>query len=40
MSDVEQFCTGMRPGGGRLLKCLKQNEAKLSEGCRSAMQPK
>ena len=38
--DVEQFCKDTRPGGGRVLKCLKQNEAKLSEGCKSAMQPK
>ena len=38
--DVEQFCKGTHPGGGRLLKCLKQNEGKLSEGCKSAIQPK
>jgi hypothetical protein len=38
--DVEQFCKGTRPGGGRLLKCMKQNEGKLSEGCKSAIEPK
>jgi hypothetical protein len=37
-SDAKQYCKGVKPGHGRMLACLKQNEAKLSEGCRAAMQ--
>lgn len=36
--DAKQYCRGVKPGHGRMLACLKQNEAKLSEGCRGAMQ--
>jgi hypothetical protein len=32
--DIGKFCRGMKPGGGMLLKCLKEHEAELSEGCR------
>ncbi len=37
-SDAKQYCRGVKPGHGRMLTCLKQNEGKLSEGCRAAMQ--
>ncbi len=33
-ADVEKFCQGIPPGGGRLLSCLKANEAKVSPGCK------
>ncbi len=36
--DAKQYCQGVKRGHGRILKCLKENEAKLSEGCRTAMQ--
>jgi len=36
--DTKQYCQDVKPGHGRILKCLKQNEAKLSEGCRTTMQ--
>jgi Golgi apparatus protein 1 len=36
-SDVGQFCQGVQPGGGRLAQCLKTNQAKLSEPCKSAL---
>jgi hypothetical protein len=32
--DVENFCKDVRPGGGRILKCMKENEAKLSTECK------
>ena len=38
--DVAQFCQGVQPGGGRVAKCLKENEAKLSDACKSALSPK
>jgi len=37
-ADAKQYCRGVKSGHGRMLTCLKQNEAKLSSGCRTAMQ--
>jgi hypothetical protein len=36
--DTQQYCKDVKRGHGRVLRCLKDNEAKLSEGCRAAMQ--
>lgn len=33
-ADKEKFCKGVEPGEGRLMKCMKEHEAELSEGCR------
>jgi len=35
--DYAQFCNGVRPGGGRILACLKANAEKLSVACRGAL---
>lgn len=32
--DIEKFCKDVKEGGGRIVKCLKEHEAQLSEGCR------
>jgi hypothetical protein len=37
--DVTRLCDGVRPGGGRILKCLKEHESDLSEPCKAALQP-
>lgn len=37
MTDFEQLCRDVRPGGGRILGCLSANAGKLSPGCRSAL---
>jgi hypothetical protein len=34
--DLEKYCAAVRPGGGRLLQCLENNEKKLSDRCKSA----
>jgi hypothetical protein len=34
-ADVERFCAGIPPGGGRLSACLKANEGQLSPGCKA-----
>jgi len=36
--DLETYCQEVQAGQGRLLKCLKDNEAKLSDRCRGAFQ--
>jgi hypothetical protein len=36
-ADYEKFCKDTQPGGGRIMKCLKANEASLSQPCKDAM---
>lgn len=36
--DLKADCQDVKAGQGRLLKCLKANEAKLSDRCRGAFQ--
>ena len=35
--DVRAHCKDTRPGRGRFLGCLRQNEGKVSTGCREAI---
>jgi Cysteine rich repeat len=35
--DVQQFCAGVKMGGGRVAHCLKQHEDKLSAECKTAI---
>jgi len=32
--DIEKYCKEIRPGGGRLLNCLKAHKTELSVSCR------
>ncbi len=34
-ADVVKFCANIPPGGGRVLSCLKANEAKVSPECKA-----
>jgi hypothetical protein len=36
-ADYRTFCHGVRPGGGRAIACLRDNEASLSSGCQHAL---
>ncbi|HPL64555.1 MAG TPA: cysteine rich repeat-containing protein [Syntrophales bacterium] len=35
--DIEKFCKGVQPGGGRIWACLKGNEDRISQACREQM---
>jgi hypothetical protein len=32
--DVAKYCKDVQPGGGRIVRCLKQHEQELSPACR------
>src|SRR6266446_5552474 len=32
--DTKKFCKDVQPGGGRILKCLKEHETELSQACK------
>ena len=36
-ADRERFCQDVQFGGGRVLRCLEQHTADLSDGCRRAL---
>jgi hypothetical protein len=35
--DADRLCPGTQPGGGRIVACLKQNNAQLSAACKEAI---
>jgi hypothetical protein len=35
--DFRAYCQGVRPGGGRALACLAENQSRLSPSCRGAL---
>ena len=35
--DVLRLCAGVKPGGGRIIKCLKEYEYELSPECKAKM---
>jgi Cysteine rich repeat len=35
--EIRTFCAGVQPGGGRIMQCLKTNEAKLTPACTGRM---
>jgi hypothetical protein len=34
-ADVQAYCAGIQPGGGRIKACLQANAARLSPPCRA-----
>jgi hypothetical protein len=36
-SDLSKFCNKVKPGGGRMLQCLKEHENELSPECKAKM---
>ena len=37
--DLQKLCSNVKYGEGRILTCLKDNQASLSDGCKNAMPP-
>ena len=35
-ADAKKFCSGVQPGGGRVVACLKEHKDELSDGCKKA----
>ena len=36
-ADIQKLCAGVKPGGGRILACLKQHKDQVSDGCKQAV---
>lgn len=36
--DAEKLCKGIEPGEGRMMKCMRENKAQLSPGCREKIE--
>jgi hypothetical protein len=39
-ADVRALCPGVRPGGGRILQCMREKRESVSEACREALAAK
>jgi len=37
--DIKTHCAGVKPGGGRIVTCLKQHEAALTPACKGQLAP-
>lgn len=37
VADIQRLCSGVAPGGGRIIACLKQNKDQVSDGCKRAI---
>ena len=37
-ADAKKFCKDAKPGGGRIMQCMKQHEAELSQACKDHQQ--
>ena len=38
--DFEKFCHDVKPGRGRVMKCMKKHHAELSEACKAEIKEK
>jgi Golgi apparatus protein 1 len=36
-SDMQQFCPGVNPSGGRIAQCLRRHESELSSTCKAEL---
>jgi hypothetical protein len=38
--DVVKFCSEVKPGKARIMNCMKEHKADLSDGCKAVMETK
>jgi hypothetical protein len=38
--DIQKYCGQVKPGGGRLARCMKENDKSLSPACKAEMEKK
>ena len=36
-ADYSKYCSGVTPGGGRIVACLNKQHDQLSQGCQKAL---
>jgi hypothetical protein len=36
-SDIQNFCSGVQPGGGRIISCLRPHMRELSPDCKGQL---
>ena len=36
--DIQQFCPNIKPGGGRIAACFKENKDQLSDACKAQIE--
>ena len=36
--DITQFCKEVQPGGGRIIKCLREHDKEISSSCSAKME--
>lgn len=36
--DLEKFCSTVKAGGGRIMKCMKEHKEELSQGCKAEVE--
>jgi len=37
MTDVRSLCGSVQPGGGRIIRCMREHREQISEGCKLAL---
>jgi hypothetical protein len=37
MPDYQKFCASVLPGGGRILRCLREHSVEIGDRCRMAI---
>jgi hypothetical protein len=35
--DMQTYCNGVQPGGGRIMACFKEHQDKISPACKTAL---
>lgn len=35
--DISKYCSGVMPGGGRIVRCLASNEANITPDCKASI---